>query len=562
VVRVLKLRDISPPSKKSFYTEQISFQAVIAEGEEEKNSLYERLARSNMPELQGNKSISDPHPDSFSGNADISVTIQEKEKEEKTHIRIDTSLGDSPEIWFLHTALAGENGNRFHSVRIATLPVFSCEKDMYKRKTRIPACSEAGCVFGKKEICDYGRQHHLIAHQYPDPAEEILCALHMLDFLITGQTSGENPLRIPLSPFPQKLAEIALFRFCIIRLIEHFSIDTREGEPVFKVYGYNANLTEEAAYAGILDYLRSNDISSPPRFDFHTLEQMQEKAAETDRYQDMHGSRIRAEAEMENLYNWLEYKDFFLMIAKYLTPVVCHVCNELRNMAYFRLWHLKEMIKYRGCRYSALLKNVHTADEEWKCGRCDRCVPDLHFDMDSASRPRESFRLNELETCFSQWMENREIPFDAVSGDRLIQDFGDFYDNLLIRSRVILEHNPRNIKALYVVRELCPDKEKPMITADLMQVAVLDMKPLQIIRFYETSQADAEDRQSMFQLMDNEYGTLNAPEGEQWLYREAGNLHLCSDTNEMLGWRVLLNILAKTDFSSRNTRLTQILREF
>jgi len=580
VVRVLKLRDISPNSQKNFYREQISFQVIPVEGQEDKKQAYEEFTSSNFLKFQENKDLSDPHQDisqpyhtfiePFSDNAenlsrdfpDISVSTQGKGKEEKTHIRIDTDLGDSAEIWFLHTAQGGEYGNRFHCVRISDLPCASCETDMRTRKTRIPACSHNRCAFGKKEICDYGRQHFFIAHQYPDAADEVLCALRVLDFLITGHAAGENPLRVPLSAFPQKQAERAMFRLAVIRVIEHFSIDTREQEPVFKVYGYTGNLSAGAAHAGIMNYLRCNDISLTRRFDFHTLEEMQEKTAEIDRYQDMHGSRIRAAANASDLRNWREYEEFFLVTGRYLTPVVCHVQEELRDMAYLRLWHLKEMLKARGCRYSALLKNVQTADEDWKCARCDRCVPDLHFDMNSISRPQESFRLTELENRFSQWMKNREIPFDAVSADRLIQEFGDFYDNLLIRSRAVLEHNPRNIKAMYVLREISPDDGKSMLTEDLMQIAVLDMKPLQVIRFYETSKADTQLKQSMFDIMDNEYGTLNTPEGEQWMYREAVKLNLPSRITEMLGWRTVLNIMAKTGFSSRNTRLNQLLKEF
>lgn len=434
---------------------------------------------------------------------------------------------------------------------------------MRTRATRIPACSGTECAFGKSAVCDYGRQHGFLRHQYPDPVQEIMTALHVLDFLISGHKTGDNPQRIPLSAFGQREAEKALFRLAVIRLIERFSIDCREGKPVFKIYGYTPALSPDGAHAGILHYLRHNDISANRRLDFRTQDQLVQKSGEIERYRELHGSRVReAAAAASGLQNYREHEEFFLLISNCLIPVVCHVQDELRNMAHYRLWHLKEMIKAGRCRYSALLKTVQTLDEDWKCGHCDRCAANPGPDPHSPARPPENYRLAELEDRFSQWMENTQIPFDAVSADRLIQDFGDFYDNLLFRSRQILEHNPRNIKALHVLRELSPDPEKAMHTADLMQVASLDMKDPQVIRFYETSQADTALKSSMFDLMDNEYGTLHTPAGEQWLCREARNLNLPSSLAEMLQWRAMLNILSQIDFSSRNTRLKQILKEF
>ncbi|MGE0085988.1 MAG: hypothetical protein AB7S75_16390 [Desulfococcaceae bacterium] len=586
VPAALKLKDISPRQRKNFCRDPLSFQVITVNSPEEKKRACEEFISGELVKLPVDKEISDP-PDTFlpqicqtenlagnnnlnphddpeiclQGIPDLLVSTGEKGEQKKKIVRLYKNLADSPEIWMLHAGTAGSCGCHVHSVRITHLPCAACENDMHKRRTRIPDCSETGCPF-EKTLCDYGRQHIRIRHQYPDAVQEIMTALHMLDILITAHKAGENPLRIPLSAFRQRDAEKALFRLAVIRLIDRFSLEYREGEPVFKVYGYRNFLAEDAAHAGIMNYLRSNDISANRRFDFRTPDELLERMKEIERCRDMHAECLQKAVHSSGLSSYREYEDFFLSAGICLIPVVCHVQDEMRNMAYYRLWHLKEMIMSRGCRYSALLKNLQTSDEDWKCGRCDCCAPDLHFDPASLSRPPESWRLAELEERFSQWMENREIPFDAVSADRLIQDFGDFYDNLIIRSRRILEHNPRNIKALYVLRELAPDMGKAMHTADLMQVAVMDMKTLQVIRFYETSQADTSFKPSMFAMMDNEYGNIHTPDGEQWLYREALNLNLSSPIIEILEWRVMLNLLSKTVFPSRNTRLNQLLKEF
>lgn len=589
LLHFLKLRDISPPpAPGGFYRERISFQIIRARGTEGKKKAYAELMQRDVPRLLRDNGIFDYAPENIPpcsdpyacfgegqkdqhmpGFPDISVSTDTKGKTETTHITVRLGMGDSPESWLHSTLGEGKNSQRIHAVRIADLPLSACEKDMGFRKSRIPSCSGNTCPFGNSELCDYGRQHHLIARMYPDTVTELMYAMHVLDRLLCSHAKRENPIRIPISSLAaaggQKHAEKALYRLSLIRLTDRFAIDYREGEPLIKVYGFPGFLTEEAAMAGILAYLRRNDISANRKSAAFSPENLKSVSGEMQRYYELHRDLIFQEMEKAAAQKtwrcYFGHKELFCSVAKYLLPVICHVQDEMRGMVYRRLRHLKEFFRSPVCRYCFLLKHVQATDEEWKCGHCDRCAPDLRFDLSEVRAPAEIYALKEMEADFVTWLKDDTIPFEAAAADALMQKFGDFDDNMRIRCGNILEYRPRNIKALYIVRELCREEEKAMFSGDLMRVVSADMKAMQTIRLYETSRANPGLQKSLFQLLDDEYGALHGEEGEKWLYSEALRLAMPSRMTEMLKGRVMLNTLDKCDFRSRNTRLRQLLKE-
>jgi len=95
-----------------------------------------------------------------------------------------------------------------------------------------------------------------------------------------------------------------------------------------------------------------------------------------------------------------------------------------------------------------------------------------------------------------------------------------------------------------------------------MRIACRDLPLLRVLRLYETSRAGMLVRRLMLDLLDDEFGELNCPQGEKWLYEQAGKLHIEQERQQLLEGRLALNILSRLDFSEINAKLTRLSKEF
>lgn len=593
VLNILNLRDKTPETRAGYYKKHASFQVSIVKDSQEKEAEYQKILKKDIPMLlyphglfpealtsfpiyhDPYKALLNINPEnqkqhiSHPANVipDISVTTRLRNNESGTaSLLMHTTLAGNLDNWMYQVARAGADNTRVHCVRIADIPNKECETDMLRRRTRIPACENNNCAFGKYLLCDYGKQHHLISQSLPRIKDSICEVLQVLDLLISSHKAQESPVQIRIPDLSRENAELALYRLSITRVLDMFFIDYREKEPVFKVYGFTGSVHNDAALAGILTYLRRNDISLTKKYSTYTLEQLKEQTSEIARDREKYLNDIQSwidhDVSQEKLVNYPGNKDFFLQISLLMPLLLTCVYDEIKNMQYRRLWNLKEFVKTRACRYNNLLQNVEVVDEEWKCGQCDRCVPDLSFERSAPITPPGYERLGELEKEFEKWLENDDALFDSVTADRFIKDFSDYYYNIKARVQTLLEHSPRNIKALYILCELSQNQLKDRHLMDLMKVAARDLKWLHTVRIYETSGANPVLRQDIFDILDDEYGVMNSHEGEKWLYQEATGLFPHSEKTEVLGARVFINALKQTDLHQHNAKLNQLLKEF
>lgn len=582
-------RDVTPPMRVDFYRPRVSFQAVAVDSFQKKTEAYHTLLSRDIPQLLGEEGIfnqipeevppyQDPYarfPEEFQRSADgestelktpAITTYSTLTGPEKPHLLLRTTLDGDKETWLCRAARTGMDGNRVHCLHLVDLPAPACEADMLNRRSRIPACGDRICAFEREELCDYGKQHHLILRRHPDGVSAAVQVLQLLDRLLGSHAAGDSPLRIHCDDLDRGAVARALFRLSVLGMVELFYIDFREADSLFKVYGFTEAMNPEAAAVGLYGYLQKNDLSPGKKYASHIPEGVPDVAAELDRSRRLFGEPIREwlrTASAEGLLHHLEDDpDYFYGIADYVPLLADQVGGAMRETAYRRLWNLKRFIQGSECRYAGLLTAVRATDEDWGCGSCDRCVPDLAFGRAEQTPPPESLFLQELEKRFQSWMENQTVGFESDAADRFIQDFGDAYANLRGRSRRTLEHDPYNLKALYVARELARPDEGEMEALDLMTVVVRDLPRLQAVRFYETFRGDADVKRAQFDLMDDVHGPFNCTEGEQWLLREAREAGLSEERIDFLAAREVLNILQRTDLTPHCAKLSQLVEEF
>jgi hypothetical protein len=582
---LLNLKDQTPPARKNLWPGKVSYQVIETGGPVEKARAYEKLFLEDLPAILTHEGFLNPSADPFppyqdpyepalglnSGKSsnrhvtasDVSVITRKKgDTPEKPHMRVHLSLSGSIENWFYKTLRAGKGKNRVHCVRLADLPVSACEEDMEERKSSVPGCGRFKCPFGREFLCDYGKQHHLIQKNYPGVPEGVLQALKTLDQLLLSFKAGDNPLRVPLNFMDQRTAELALYRLSLLNILELFFIDYREGEPVFKVYGFTHDMNNEAAQAGVLNYLIRHDISLTRRYAACSFEQITGPNGEIAYLWERYGPVVQNQLEQAvrdgDMKTYPRNQMLFHKTAEYLPAILCHVNDEIRVMLYRILWNFKEFIKDPACISSRLIKTVSAGDENWKCGWCSRCEADLNFAPDPPAYPE----LMILDDRLERWLDNDEVPFDTVTADQLIRDFGNYKETLFLRARRALEYSPRNIKALYLARELAPDSARGRCAFDLVTVASRDLPPHQAIHMYETSKVDGKTKALLFDILDDAYGSMNSAEGQQWLHQEAVSLSIDTPRLSMLRANQILNALKIIDLPALNEKLHHKLKEF
>jgi len=485
-------------------------------------------------------------------------------KQTQVRFVIHTTLSHGIERWYQASARAGRDGRYAHQVHIAELPNPACEADMRERHSDIPRCTNEGCVFDKENLCDYGKQHLLISETCPGVEDETLRVLEVLDQLISSLENGDDPVQINLSRSGLMHADLPLYRLSVLGIIDTFCMAHQKGDVIFEISGFDAFLDAALAEQGVLAHLQKNDISCHKTYAEHIADHLVDENGEIACCNAQYGPELRKKIhrhiESGKITHYHTHRTLFTDVSDYMAVMLHHIYENMRQMHYQRLWNLKAFLRSETCRGAGLQRHFQVSDANWQCGRCDICMPDLKFRDTEPSSPSAYPELSELEEFFSSWLEKETVPFDPEVSRQFAERFSDHSANIYLRACKILEHSPRNLKALYMAREFSPEDAKGKYATDLMAIAKRTMALPVIIQIYETSPDDVAIRLPQFDTLDDRYGVLNSQEGEAWLYHQAQKL---SDTNalprerlELFGARVVLNSLAGV--SARQSGLNQL----
>lgn len=519
-------------------------------------------------EIPGKKIPGEP-PEEGSALPAPSIKTLEKNAGVEQNVRfvIHMSLAGSIENWLLETGQAGRDGRRAHSVQVVDMPLAACEDDMLRRKSGVPACSDRQCAFGKHELCDYGKQHAYISKNRPDIEKTLDGILCVLDRLITGYNKGDEKTELRVSPEEEKDVDTALHRLSIIRVIKDaWTVEYDKNIPVFEVSGLTDSVADSEALSGLLEFFREHDLSANKKYSEFSVFDMTGKKGPIAPAREKYGGLVKKLLETAinegRIANYTGHRDLFDKTVYYTVAALDRIHENLKTMRYRRLWNIKEFVKSETCRSAAFLRHFTAVDENWKCGMCDICVPDLKFRKKDASFPASSRKLRKLDSYMSFRAENENGGFDAGEIGAFSEKHSEFRQFLYSRSGNVLENSPGNITALYLAREFSPDHAKEKSAMELIAAANSDLELPDVLRLYETSPEDIETRKSQFDAVDDEFGAFNSEAGEQRLFDEAKKLSVEETRIEILGARTAMNRLNHVDLKTHRDRLKLILKEF
>lgn len=480
------------------------------------------------------------------------------------HMSINNSITD----WYLEAGYSAIQGYRSHNVQIINLPPQQCENDMLQRCTGTPICAESElnqCCFEPK-LCDYGKQYLYILKQCFIVEDEVIRIILYLDQLITNHNEDSNLTYIQVKPEIRYTVELALHRLSLIKIIDTYYLDFKNKEPIFIIEGFTLSLDNHQILHGIIRFLKNNDPTSNKTYTGYSINHLIDSGGllEVIKILYHHGIQTGLQKKIDSggLVNYTQHSLFFDKTALYLALVLHYLYSDFKKRDFFRLWNIKQQIKSSTCRWNNILKTLEPIPEDWQCGFCDNCIPDLNFQKQGRPIPLKVPNLKQLDFYLKDWLEKYDAPFDYKNIKRFILQFSEFRSNIYQRSLAVIENTPRNIKALFLACQFAPKKLKNKHYHDLFLCAVQDLELSQINILFKTAPASIHLRRSLFEIMNNEYGNLKSQEGEAWLYQQAMNLKLDIEKISILGSRTLLNTIKKTSFTKCNEQLKDLLGDF
>lgn len=486
---------------------------------------------------------------------------------------IHTAMTDSIEHWFREISRAGKDGERAHCLQIIDMPLDECELDMQTRMTDIPLCSQYdACRFGKDQLCDFGKQHIDIKKNAPNIIQHIIHTLWVFDRLLSGLKDQEKPIKVDATSENANDTELALYYLTVLGIIQGYQIEFHDETLSFEIEGFSELIDPDYVIHSLLQFLRKNDISSRSKFEKMTVEEIKQATGEIYRYRERFVSKLEKEIEnaikLNDILNFSSNRTIFQTLSDCLLILLSFFSENVAAMRYRMLWNIKEFIRNDSCRHAELLKHFQAIKQDWKCNCCDVCLPKLNFLYGAKNQLPDKtddaiLKQKELE----DWITNDTIDFNIESARQYISELtsGEVSVNLsdvYIRASYLLEKSPRNIKALYIAREMAPNPLKGKASLDLMKIAAQDLNFPIVKQLYQTSPNLPHIRQAQFDVLDDTYGPCHSFEGIKWLFTEAISLSLDHSKIECLGASVLAQTLKQFNLSTLLSKLALLTEEF
>lgn len=508
----------------------------------------------------------------------------------KTGFTLHMSLPESIEQWLNTIKHFNEEDRRLHCIFIIDWPRDECEKDMNRRSSCVPSCSKNKCPFDETGLCDFGRQHIKIGNRWPSVQDQVEDVLKILDLIIDHlpekDFSSYKTIRFDLKQDGQHSIpkyEISLYRLTTIGLISGYDIEVTGNTVCICVQNFRIAPDIDIAVQAVIKYLKKHDLSCEgilKNLEKDDIEKLILRVREKYIWNCHEKNRYtldKADELKPNFINQNNNPDLFRFVQDYtLLMLDCHV-ESARQMAYRKLWNIKEIFERPMCHNRSLKSFFQIVDESWECGFCDICAPDLCFSkhdqkVSSTQEPETGKNENSEEKILEEkalkhdldkWLADNDIPFDFDFANRLSEEFSNYPTNIYTRSARILEESPRNIKALYLVREFSSRQLGKRACLDLIRTAKQDMDFVSVAGFYDTSRNLPDIRNALFDEIDDESGPMHTEDGEKWLYKKAKKqFPTDSQRTCWLGIRVLLNRLKEVRLSTHNQRLKAMSDDF
>lgn len=484
------------------------------------------------------------------------ATKESLEKDRGIRLVIHTGLAPGIDQWIEEAGHAFTQNLRTHLVQLAELPSAACEMQMAGTPDLVPPCMDSLCPFGKSRLCDYGRILRRIGRTGTNVILHVISCLQVLDTLVE-EKEKENAIRIRVPREDQNRYVHGLYALSVIGCVRDVHMETRDEKVLFSVTGFSGEGRKSTMENHIIGFLSRigifGDIAARNREDaFQELFPAKQNAEEMP-------DALRNAADRGKLKNY----GTCIVLFREVSESLCFLFEKL-----FEARDLMERQKARNmvrlamenrCRQAALLRRFTFVEENWTCGFCDLCKTDLAFDQKKRNFVQDHKRLEYLLPLFHGYFAQKD--FDPDEAGAFLDCIKGCESTILSWTRTLLESDPYNIKALYILARLCRETEKEESITRCLFHAGRCMEYDAFRLLYEDLARRSSREKELFDILDDEYGALNCPEGELWLYKQAISLDMPEKRKDMLFARNLLQTFSHLDLDPHIHRLSGIVKE-
>jgi len=353
---------------------------------------------------------------------------------DKTNIRLVTHyvMSGSLEAYYQEAGRAGRNGEHAHVAMVTVLPDPRCDHTYLSsgRLTSLGAndviplpClrknaggyTEFKCEYGLTELCDVGMQASFIALNFPSADVDHTTLMQVFDrFGETSSTSFPDPDTYG-SP-----TQSALSRLATLSLVKSYAKTERQ-------YRVDQNLDWQAGVS---------------------LNRLDEELAS---YEQVSGAPIGTRSAVQALRDrpQLTRREYADLAGRVLIDTLYSTVRSMRLFGLMNLYRFAALPRGQ-CRRVHLRRSfeITPLKEDYRCGFCDTCQPDLNFTVDRAFTPVILNREQELGLTFETLLETFDLKSAADFLRACIE--ARVTASFLGRSDYLLEQRPNDPALLFL----------------------------------------------------------------------------------------------------------------
>ena len=457
---------------------------------------------------------------------------------DKSSVRfvIHTSLSSGLESWYQEVGRAGRDNERAHIVLITDPPNASCYEELALSTIKRPRCSwTGGCPHGRQSICDYGKQHIFITQSYRGVETDAINALRILDKLLAiSQQAGGNAVSMGFR-FNDETSgtELAIYRLISLGFVDDYMFSY--GKKSYIEVNLNIlnapNCPEELEAArksmelNLASHMRHN--WNDPKKDFQKrINSIREKYKPLKKL----GDRTNDFLVFEKIELFHVQYGFFNSVYEHLLILLDHTYREVVKMRYDMLWNLFSVVmclKNKICQRAKILPNFEksSVEENYRCGCCNSCEPDLHF-LDRVNPRKKDKSIESYGIELAALLRTNKLDIPKLK--RICAVFQDYRTSTYTQGRAVLEGAPNNLPALYLTWKFSPPEELSANTKRFLQTANEQGLPLsQLKELYQ--EALLPPQFELVPMLNEINSTCDSLEGWEFLVQEAARYHRRGD---------------------------------
>lgn len=370
---------------------------------------------------------------------------------DKRNIRyvIHHALARSMEGYFQEAGRAGRDGKHAHIALIYKPPTATCSTNHLSKNQAPPCITDQKakkflrCPYGLNSLCDAGRQAHFISSNYP--GEDKDCEQIVKIYNNTKLKQG-----VFFEPRNNNFVEICLYRLQQLGVISNYTLEYQGNQIQYQVDVQCWNLmTLETNLRAFLQKTRSSETAI-----------------------EEHLSRLRkvATQQAQTLANGMPS---VLQVA--VEILLERIYAEFPRMRYAMLGNL---LRYATSEQQKICRRVEirsTFDgddlllEGYRCGFCDVCQPDLHFQVERAEVPLLDAGIEQVSRLLPQLLDTETFDAEQLFQFVQIAVSKGAVPGLYAKVSSILEHDATNVAALYLAGALAV-RQDPFVDVGFEQL--------------------------------------------------------------------------------------------